>query len=237
MGKQCLFCEHTFRKLNKYVNHIKDEHRDSFIFRLINKSMKHHVMMHPYFKNLMDYLNSNDIEYYLCGGTLLGCIRDGKKIIWDDDYDIFIYSDEIKKIIGGSIEEKIKGIWTGFLFENKGVKYAIKPFMSFFCIECTFIDDGKMPTRTVTDIFHENETCYSTHITPKRDSFLMKKFHDIECKIPVNYEDELLQFYGENYMNDFVMWSHDTNIAYSNLANIKIDTDEYNLLCEEYNYS
>ena len=49
------------------------------------------------FFETINILNSNNINYWICHGTLLGIIRDGKLIEWDHDIDIAIWSDEIPK--------------------------------------------------------------------------------------------------------------------------------------------
>ena len=41
-------------------------------------------------------MNFNKLDYFLSGGTLLGIIRDGKLIEWDDDIDINVFSDSYK---------------------------------------------------------------------------------------------------------------------------------------------
>lgn len=52
--------------------------------------------------DLLNYLHTlfleNDIEYYLAYGTLLGIIRDGELIPWDDDIDIQVKSEHQKKL-------------------------------------------------------------------------------------------------------------------------------------------
>lgn len=40
----------------------------------------------------------NKIEYWMCGGTLLGAVRNGGCIPWDDDIDVAMMRDEISKL-------------------------------------------------------------------------------------------------------------------------------------------
>lgn len=40
------------------------------------------------FQAVLEFLHEHDIDYFIDGGTLLGCVRDGGQIPWDDDCDI-----------------------------------------------------------------------------------------------------------------------------------------------------
>jgi hypothetical protein len=44
-------------------------------------------------KVVVDILHVNNIKYWITDGTLLGVIRDGSLIPWDDDIDIAVHSD------------------------------------------------------------------------------------------------------------------------------------------------
>lgn len=40
------------------------------------------------FKTVLEFLQKHDIDYFIDGGTLLGCVRERGQIIWDDDIDL-----------------------------------------------------------------------------------------------------------------------------------------------------
>ena len=39
-------------------------------------------------KIVLDFLKEHEIEYFIDGGTMLGCVRDKGQIVWDDDIDL-----------------------------------------------------------------------------------------------------------------------------------------------------
>ena len=49
------------------------------------------------FVEVINILNQKKIQYWICHGTLLGIIREGKLIEWDHDVDIAVWNDDISK--------------------------------------------------------------------------------------------------------------------------------------------
>jgi len=68
-------------------------------------------------KNILDFFHENNIFYWADGGTLLGCVRDNKHIIYDDDEDLGMNEFnffQFKKI-------------TGLITEKYGYEIRVQP--------------------------------------------------------------------------------------------------------------
>jgi lipopolysaccharide cholinephosphotransferase len=50
------------------------------------------------FSVVIKFLKENDIEYFVDGGTLLGCVRERGQIPWDDDIDIGMNPSNFNKL-------------------------------------------------------------------------------------------------------------------------------------------
>jgi phosphorylcholine metabolism protein LicD len=67
---------------------------------------------------IVELLNKHKIHYWLEGGTLLGLIRQGDVISYDDDIDVDIWAEDVDKL--KPIIEELKSEYK----VNKGLKYA-----------------------------------------------------------------------------------------------------------------
>ncbi len=65
------------------------------------------------YKDLRDFCNTNGLQVYLHGGTLIGGIRHNGFIPWDDDIDVCMSRPDYEKMMeisGGNISERCKVI-------------------------------------------------------------------------------------------------------------------------------
>ena len=65
---------------------------DSEIIKLQQKSLE----MLMFFK---DFCDKHSLKFYFCGGCLIGAVREGGFIPWDDDVDVFMPREDYEKLI------------------------------------------------------------------------------------------------------------------------------------------
>lgn len=76
------------------------------------------------YKDLLKACEDNGIKLYLLGGTLIGAVRHGGFIPWDDDIDVCLSRPDFEKLMkatGGKISEKCRIIDPAVDKEYKGV--------------------------------------------------------------------------------------------------------------------
>jgi phosphorylcholine metabolism protein LicD len=187
-------------------------------------------------KDVIEVLNRHKIEYYLDFGTLLGAVRDGKLIPWDDDIDISLLNEDdykrlpevlstlrwdygwrpslltYKKSYGRRVRKNRK------LFHN-GVDFTSPESYSIAKIRNhRFMFFGR--GNCCVDIFckyERDEKLYweaygKINSMPKellKDGLTTIDFYGVECKIPKDYENYLEFKYGEEWRVPKKEWTHD----------------------------
>ena len=76
-----------------------------------------------------------DLQYYLIAGSVLGPIRDGGFIPWDDDVDVGIRVDELERFEAVVKEELPKRLSEGFTLEQSAANHSYPRMFSKICFE------------------------------------------------------------------------------------------------------
>jgi len=105
-------------------------------------------------KFIHDLCEKNNITYFLIGGTLLGAVRHGGFIPWDDDVDIGMPRPDYEKFLNILKREKLKSI---SILHYKKVQEYPSPFLKIFDNRTKIIDKTyshlNFPLGVYVDIF------------------------------------------------------------------------------------
>ena len=117
------------------------------------------------FVKVAKLLKNNNINYWICHGTLLGVIRDNMLLPWDHDIDFAVWADEVSK------DQILK------IFINSGFKQEIimDEFDNLF-----FSTKGK---RVDINFYRRNkDIAYTKWVSPSKNSFFIKLYYFIVCE-------------------------------------------------------
>lgn len=169
-----------------------------------NKYSKHHEELLEFLKEIIPYLEKWKVRYWAHAGTLLGCVRHGGFIPWDDDIDLGYIDDgnieNLKddlinngyqinfKFIGIEVDLKI-----GFNLVNK---INNKIYLDMFKF---ILKDNMLVQTDVANKVWPNENYYYDEIFPLK----IKKFNNIYLPIPNKSDQFCERAYKDNYMDIF----------------------------------
>jgi len=204
----------------------------NIIVNAINNGNNFEKYAYPAFVNFIDFIEKQNSKYVLAFGTLLGCIRDQKRILWDDDFDIFMFEKDMK-IFNDQVE---------FYFTtDKHVIYKIshgyynyiitKTPYYFYQVWSVDISNNKIIHKTM-DIFCE--MYYRIYNLPCHTNVTTNIFNGTSYNIPYNFNIFLHRRYGNNYMNEYVCCNHLIASIYLDKNKDKyliMSKDEYNSFC------
>lgn len=94
------------------------------------------------FKQLTIFLEKNNIKWWAAYGTMLGAVRHHSIIPWDDDVDIYLLREDVKKLV--SLREELKRNNLDILSTDTDIKYA-RPFIKVFDTKSTVWEKRHIP--------------------------------------------------------------------------------------------
>ena len=149
--------------------------------------------MYEMFKHLVYNLDKYAIKYCCTDGTLLGAVRHGGLIPWDDDCDIAIESKDLPLML------HLK-----YIFESNG-KYRfvrvgkyIKLKKDNIWIDIFLLDEGVFPQK------HFKELSFTTE---EYKPFKKIKYGDIDVSVPNLYEEYLDRIF-EGWRDTAYIYNH-----------------------------
>jgi phosphorylcholine metabolism protein LicD len=163
--------------------------------------------------DVLDFCDSQNIDYYLEGGTLLGLVRDGELLPWDHDIDLSISVNDVEKFVANKkllakkgyrltsrkIHEDIGGFKKGQyrVFKVKkripSILKAVLPiFHKYMVVADIFVkadDETHTYWQAMEKIMRVDKIYYSKYETIK---YLGQRI-----KVPYKYKDYLTEKYGD----------------------------------------
>ena len=162
---------------------------------------------------ILNFINNNNFDYFLSGGTLLGIYRDGKLIDWDDDIDIDIFSYSYRSKFNKLLE---------YIIERN---YPFKIGPNYFHPKITiYLENTKVSLVAISRGFFKRNYLYrSKYRVPYkfcRNCIKIKIKNEYYGKVPYKTEDYLKYLYGTSWEKP-IRWKDDDNNEFYNLGYIR----------------
>lgn len=156
------------------------------------------------------HLNSQNLNYYVDAGTLLGIYRDKQLIPWDDDLDIAINADDVDEV-NSALKESCKKLQSHFgcqwkvdlHFSTNEFGAVSKGSIRSFKVHAVNTD-VKLPMMDIFIKYVDGDTMdyvLSSRGIRMPSRHLLKtvaaKFADMTIRIPSDVEDYLTAHYGD----------------------------------------
>lgn len=171
---------------------------------IVEKQQEVHKKMWPYIKNVLTIIRQNQIQYVLCYGSLLGGLRHGGFVPWDDDFDMLVQQKDKEKTLS---------------LLSKEFDVSASP--------AKFYDNYKIRVEemTVVDLFFPQTINYNEslkkHKMDNTGKYVFSEqtvnFLDENLCIPSNYFDVLNEYYGDDWQTTAYVTNHE--IVYDTFKN------------------
>ena len=167
---------------------------------------KHQLESFEFCKEMIDILEQNNMQYALCGGSLIGAIRHSGFVPWDDDFDVVMMREDYTKLLQYAKENFIEipalknfdkfneyKIMNEYLekYPNQTLVFHQPHWLRL--LQGTSLLDAKYFEAFSLDYFDENYT-----MTEHKEYLNKIKIKELKTK---NYQ-ELLDFYENERKNN-----------------------------------
>ena len=84
---------------------------------------EHQQILYDIVYHLDDYCNQHNIQYFIAYGTLIGAVRHGGIIPWDDDIDVWMVREEYERFLKEILKYPIPGYTVNSIESTRGYYY------------------------------------------------------------------------------------------------------------------
>jgi lipopolysaccharide cholinephosphotransferase len=148
--------------------------------------------------------DKHDVEYIMVGGTLLGSVRHGGMIPWDDDGDLCVLNKTPEEIIEILKPLKEKSILSRVHRLGNLVIASVNNKIGILDIFFMEDSDGQYKFLYPYNKKYENEWFYEDELYPIRKYI----FGPLVLKGPNKYKEYLARSYNDNWSEEAIKWNH-----------------------------
>ena len=167
--------------------------------KIIVDSTKQRNMLRPFVKEFCDLMFRHDVYYVADFGTLVGAVRDGREILWDDDYDFFVLDEDLSVLIQALSDRP--------MFVHLGVRYYFtleqnpQGYLSVLAIPV----DSTQPKARIADLFYQSDKSNWLH-PQEEDMFPINRipFEGMIMNVMENPDPYLNRIYGPNWRTEYL---------------------------------
>lgn len=161
------------------------------------------VKMVKLLEKLTNILDKNDIPYWLTCGTLLGAVRHGGLIPWDDDLDINVPLEYTEKVKSSLKKNNLNVLDTGG-------GYKVHDKITYPFVDLIIVDKVKEKWTLCYPLNKDGSCSYKTARQWPQECFMddevfpLKKipFENLSLSVPNKYQELIINMYGEKALEE-----------------------------------
>jgi hypothetical protein len=222
-----------------------DYHDNKNMIKIDDKHYKYNIDENKKktFKNLLklltlwnEFAKKCEIEYWACGGTLLGAVRHSGFIPWDNDIDISVMFSDLKKIKKNLDKQSTLKYYESIcglrLYENddsETIDIFVCHWYNKITINfCGSISNAGDPTWWVSELF-PNQQIYKNELYPLKEV----AFENTTIMIPNNEINVLYRNFSDKCLTTCKISSHVA--LHDGFFNTKAYQEGHHILCKYIN--